>query len=424
MKYLEKDYFELLNYLKTVVVKVFSWIKKNKKITLIFLIIFSLWISIIAFGSKRYADESYHYRQIKMFHAHKFEMANGLTTIPGYHTLLATPTFILFDDLSLFKIRLLTLPLALLIIPVFLLLSKKISPTNYLEKTLTLSLLPVAFVYYPLIYTDIFSTLLVLLSFYLSLNKKYHWAAIISILSILVRQQNIVWHLFIWTYAYVSLYGFSFSFKSIFDYLRSTLGFFIGLILFFIFIKLNGGIAIGDKNSHQMGLYMGNIYFFLFLAGILFWPILITKLFEWKKIFKSKFFWLSLILATAISILLFLYPPALHDYNYDSRFIRNIFLTFIYKNHLFIYASLVFLGTLSLFSIKFRESKNYLIYPFTVLCLLPSWLIEQRYTIIPFMFILLFRKEWSLKTEKFMQIYFLFLSASLTIMIIKTKLFL
>lgn len=413
-----------ISFLKKIGKKTFNWIKNNKEFALVLLIIFSLWVSIIAFGSKRYADESYHYRQIRMFHAHKLEMGKGLTTIPGYHVLLVAPTFILFDDLSLFKIRLLTFPLALLIIPVFFLLSRKISPAHHLERTLTLALLPVAFVYYPLIYTDIFSALLVLLSFYLSLKKKYHWAALISILSICVRQQNIVWHLFIWTYAYVSLYGFSFSFKNIFSYLRSTIGFFIGIISFAIFVKINGGIAIGDKGHHQLGLYMGNVYFFLALAGILFWPILIKKLFEWKKIFRNNFFWIALISASLISLSLFFYPPELHKYNDSPRFIRNIFLTFVYAGHLKLYTALVFLGTLSLISISFHKLRHYLIYPFTVLCLLPSWLIEQRYTIIPFLFILLFRKEEGPKTERFMQLYFLMLSALLTLLILKTKLFL
>lgn len=404
--------------------KTLEWLKNNKKFAIFFLIIFVLWASIIAFGSKRYADESYHYRQIRMFHAQEFEMAKGLTTIPGYHTLLSIPAYLLFDDLSLFKIRLLTFPLALLIIPILFLLSRKISPRNPWERTLTLILLPVAFVYYPLIYTDIFSTLLFFLAFYFSLNKKYHWAALVSIAAICVRQQNIVWHIFIWIYSYISLYGFNFSFKNILSYFRATIGFFIGIILFAIFVKLNGGIAIGDKGSHPMGIYLGNIYFFLSLTGILFWPILVKRIFTTKKIFKNKFTWIALGTATLVSGLLFFYPPELHGYNHDPRFIRNIFLNFIYNNRLILYVILVFVGILSLFSIKLQKLSNYLIYPFTVLCLLPSWLIEQRYTIIPFLLILLFRKEENSRLKNILKIYYLVLCMTLVFVLVKLRLFL
>jgi len=420
-----KSYLAILNSLSRAVKKITNWLKNNKKFTIFFLIIFILWISIIVFGSKRYADESYHYRQIRMFHAQDFEMAKGLTTIPEYHTLLTIPAYLLFDDLSLFKIRLLTFPLALLIIPIFFLLSKKISPhNNPWEKTLTLILLPVAFVYYPLIYTDIFSTLLFFLAFYLSLNKKYHWAALVSIAAICARQQNIIWHLFIWIFTYVNLYGFNFSFKNILNYFRATLGFIVGIILFFIFIKLNGGIAIGDKGSHPLGIYLGNIYFFLFLAGLLFWPILLKRIFTTKKILKNKFAWVALGVATVVSGILFFYPPELHGYNHDPRFIRNIFLSFIYNGHIGFYSVLVFLGILSLFSIKLNKLSNYLIYPFTILCLLPSWLIEQRYTVIPFLLILLFRKEEYYRLENILKIYYLILCITLVFVLVELRLFL
>ncbi|HBI17017.1 MAG TPA: hypothetical protein DDY52_02585 [Candidatus Moranbacteria bacterium] len=419
-----KSYLPILSSISRIIEKIIHWLKNNKKFALVFLMILTLWVSIVAFGSKRYADESYHYRQIRMFYSARFEMADGLTTIPGYHAFISLPAWVIFDDLSLFKIRLLSLSTALFIIPIFFFLSKKISPPNPWEKTLILILLPIAFVYYPLIYTDIFSTLLFFLAFYLSLNQKYHWAALVSIAAICARQQNIIWHLFIWIFTYVNLYGFNFSFKNILNYFRATLGFIVGIILFFIFIKLNGGIAIGDKGSHPLGIYLGNIYFFLFLAGLLFWPILLKRIFTTKKILKNKFAWVALGVATVVSGILFFYPPELHGYNHDPRFIRNIFLSFIYNGHIGFYSVLVFLGILSLFSIKLNKLSNYLIYPFTILCLLPSWLIEQRYTVIPFLLILLFRKEEYYRLENILKIYYLILCITLVFVLVELRLFL
>ncbi|KKP57380.1 MAG: hypothetical protein UR51_C0019G0031 [Candidatus Moranbacteria bacterium GW2011_GWF1_34_10] len=381
-----KSYLPILSSISRIIEKIIHWLKNNKKFALVFLMILTLWVSIVAFGSKRYADESYHYRQIRMFYSARFEMADGLTTIPGYHAFISLPAWVIFDDLSLFKIRLLSLSTALFIIPIFFFLSKKISPPNPWEKTLILILLPIA--------------------------------------AICARQQNIIWHLFIWIFTYVNLYGFNFSFKNILNYFRATLGFIVGIILFFIFIKLNGGIAIGDKGSHPLGIYLGNIYFFLFLAGLLFWPILLKRIFTTKKILKNKFAWVALGVATVVSGILFFYPPELHGYNHDPRFIRNIFLSFIYNGHIGFYSVLVFLGILSLFSIKLNKLSNYLIYPFTILCLLPSWLIEQRYTVIPFLLILLFRKEEYYRLENILKIYYLILCITLVFVLVELRLFL
>jgi alpha-1,2-glucosyltransferase len=46
-----------------------------------------------------------------------------------------------------------------------------------------------------------------------------------------------------------------------------------------------------------------------------------------------------------------------------------------------------------------RNKSYYLLYPFTVLFLVPSWLIEQRYYIVPFSLFILFKNEKSRLVE-------------------------
>jgi hypothetical protein len=50
---------------------------------------------------------------------------------------------------------------------------------------------------------------------------------------------------------------------------------------------------------------------------------------------------------------------------------------------------------LSLGVTKLRQKNYYLLYPFTVLSLLPIWLIEPRYCFVPLSFFLLFKEEQS-----------------------------
>ncbi len=399
---------------------------KNKRDRVFGILVFlamSLWVTLITLGSKRYADEAYHYKQIKRFFENRFEMADGLTTIPGYHLIISLFTKLLYNDLSILKTRCISLFFASFIILIFYLIAKKINKFDYHRRVFLLIFLPIAFIFYPLLYTDIFSALVVFLAFYLALQKNYKLAALISIFSICVRQNNIIWHIFIWVYFYFYNYGLTFAFLNIRKYLISTLGFLIGIILFIFFLKVNGGIAINDKGSHQAGIYLGNIYFFLSLASVLLGPILIKSLLNSKKIFYNKKIYLAILVSLLISVSFFLNPPPLHGYNFDYRFLRNIFLIFVYNNHFFLNALLIFIGTMSLFFINFKKI-NYLIYPFIFFYLAPSWLIEERYSIIPFLFILIFRKQLSNKFENFMIIYYISLCLMLLFSIMKLKVFL
>ena len=69
------------------------------------------------------------------------------------------------------------------------------------------------------------------------------------------------------------------------------------------------------------------------------------------------------------------------------------------------------------------NKKALIVIPFLVACLVPSLLIEQRYMIVPMVFILLFRKEISIKAEYANAFYFLLISSGLIYMLLKTKIF-
>lgn len=407
--------------LKKYLGRLISFVKKNPKHSSLLLTAITLWTSIILFGSKFYADEKYHYRQIGMFWKGRYEIIPMLTTIPGYHATISL-FMSLTDDLSVMKARIVSFLFSLICLFVFYLIAKK-QPENKdpVRKVLQFAFLPISFIYFPMVYTDLFSTLLVLLAFYFVIQKRFHLAAIISIVSITSRQNNIVWLVFLWMYSYFSIYRFSISLKIIFEHLRKTFLFPIGILAFGVFVWLNGSIAVGDKGSHQAGFYLGNIYFFLAIVGVLFLPVLVSKIN--KKSFQSKsflFFGIGIGLLLALSFLFF--PPVLHGYNFDTRFLRNIILTSIYQKYIWAYAIAIFLGYLSLYMMKL-EKHAYIFYPFVFLYLLPSWLIEQRYAIVPLALLLLFRKEEKNHNEWILVYYFILLSLCLFSMIMGTKIF-
>ena len=404
-------------------IEIINRIKENKLFGFFFGIAMVMWLSFIFLSHNPYVDENIHTRQIGRFMKENYEILPSLTTIPGYHVVMALIMQV-FNHPSLTDMRLVSLFLSLISLWIFFLTAKVLNTKDSIVKTLQFMFLPVSFFFFPLIYTDIFALLLVLSAFYFSCKKHYNLSALFSLFAILVRQNNIVWILFIWVYAYISENGFSISFKKVVQHMRHTSSQIFLFIAFAIFFLINHGIAIGDREDHPLGFYMGNIYFFLALVGFLFVPVLInlTYKFNWFRNNKKL-----LIFGVAISIILsvafIIFPPILHKGNLVMHFLRNIILSYAYGQYAFIYALAIFLGCITLTLSKFKK-ESLIIFPFIVACLAPSLLIEQRYAIVPFVFVLLLREQEDKWTEFLLVIYFMLIPILLMWMILKTPIFL
>jgi alpha-1,2-glucosyltransferase len=385
----------------------------------------SMWLGIILLKDEAYCDEGTHVHQIKHFIQGDYRILSDLTTIPGYHFAIAMIAK-MFKHPSIKQFRLISLTLSLLSILVFYLATKRINAKNPAIKTLQFIFFPLSFIYFSFVYTDIFSLLLVLFSFYLSTSKKYASSALVSLASITVRQNNIIWVAFIFLYSYISENGFSFSAKKISSFARRGAGYIIVFACFALFVFINKGIAIGDRESHQLGFYPGNIYFFLVLASLIFLPLTISRINQLRRSqTEKKYLMLNLCIGIAIASSFILFPPKIHAYNLTNLktdFLRNDLLQIAYHQYMWLYAFMIFAGYMALSLIKF-EKKELLIFPFIFLCLIPSLLIEQRYLIIPFIFILLFRKNISDKTEYFLASYFILISSIIFYVLIKLNIY-
>jgi alpha-1,2-glucosyltransferase len=402
---------------------------RNKIIFVFFLgLAFLIWLMAIYGGDSSYADEKTHSRQINRFLKGNYYLLSDLTTIPGYHLVIASAISgaNFFVDLSAMReIRLVSLSISLISIWLIFLIAKQLKIKNPTLRTLQFIFLPISFFYFPFIYTDIFSLTLILASFYFLLKKRYTFSSFFIFLSLLTRQTNIVWATFFWCYAYVSDYGFFFSLNFLKKHLRQTIGYVSMGISFMVFIILNHGIAIGDRINQQVGFHLGNVYFFLAIVGILFLPMSFISFISFFKTYKIKFYRsliLNIIIGGSIVASFIFFTPDLHMYNFKMHFLRNIILQQAYHQYIFLYSLVIFLGYLTIFQLKF-EKKALLLFPFTLACVIPSWLIEQRYYIVPLVFMLLFRKETGLKREYALLLYFFVLSTSLMYMLLKFELF-
>lgn len=396
---------------------------KEKKywVASLLLIAVLIWVGIIFLGDSKYADEGDHARQISRFMKGNYNVMSQITTIPGYHAVIAFIAKVLGHSFSQ-QLRLISLAVSLFSIWIFYLLAKKLQAENPSVKMLQFVFLPITFFYFPFLYTDIFSLLLILIAFYFTISKKHSWAALFCLASLLVRQNNIIWVAFFAAYGFVADNGFSFSFKKALEFVRKGYGYFVVVILFLLFVWLNGGVSIGDRERQQVGFYLGNIYFFLVLIGVLFLPVTLAAVGKINKIIFRKRVIFGILAGLVVAGLFWFFPPQIHEYNLKLKFLRNIILSFGYGQYVLAYAAAIFWGCLSLSLLEF-EKKAFLLIPFTVAALVPSLLVEQRYMIVPVVLMLLLRKEKSLKVEYGLVAYFFMLSAGLVYMLLKIEIF-
>jgi hypothetical protein len=165
---------------------------------------------------------------------------------------------------------------------------------------------------------------------------------------------------------------------------------------------------VGDREAHPAsGLFLGNVYFCLFLVFFLFFPVWVS----YRKVLSERFkAWRTLLVLLGIFFVYLLTFSLTHPYNQADHtfFLRNKVLlscsTTLAGKFLFflpIAGSVLFLSEVVL-----RERPFFLLYPATFLFLLPMWLIEQRYYLIPFALFLAMREQRSVAAEASMVLVF------------------
>lgn len=345
-------------------------------------------------------DEFVYYDQTIRFTYGDFFLNPIAAVLPGYSLILAFFAN-LFHTASVPFIRIVAFFLNVLAIPVFYITARKLDRHWAWVKTLEFTFFPILFPFFPLIYTDIFSTMLVMLSFYFILERRYSASGMIAIFSIFIRQTNIVWLIFINCMMYFQEYGLRVDKKALTEHARKSAVFLAGLVIFGMFIYANHGFAVGAKDRWQFSslIHLGNVYFFLFLAFALFLP---THLANARKIGKLINRNKIIIAPVAVGFIFFLLTFVNdHPWNQAWWFLRNYILIAFTINTVSkaIFFPPLLIACLSFAVMKFHRKPQYLLYPFIFVALVTLSLVEQRYYFIPFAFLILFKKSESRSAE-------------------------
>lgn len=364
------------------------------------------WVAgLIAFTSVPVlADESYHVAQIGLFLGGKWELAENLTTIPGYHVIL-TGLAIVFGREDITALRVYSASLSIVAILVLLRLAALARDDRWALRVAQIVVLPILFPFLFLVYTDVTALLLVMLAFLLT-QERHHWLGALAATSALaIRQSEIVW---------LVLAGISASVGGLWapahtdgvrlpkaELAKRSAGYALGALAFAGFVAWNRGVALGDRAMHPFpGLYLGNVYFALFLSFVLLLPLHVAQARPIARRIRQPSVALAILVLGGIFAATFHVD---HPYNQASMswWLHNTVLAWL-ASSLWTRAAMfaaIAIAILSLSVTPLQSGAQRLLMPFALLSLVPEWQIEPRYAIMPFALFLLFRVQRSLRFE-------------------------
>ncbi|CCJ28716.1 unnamed protein product [Pneumocystis jirovecii] len=152
---------------------------------------------------KPYMDEIFHLNQMQKYcKGEYFEWDDKITTPPGMywiHLVILRATKWIIGECDLVSLRTLNVITATFLAVCFsgVIFYLRQDQTMKITEAILLTQFPLLYFYSTLYYTDILSTLLVFLSLYLTLRKQHKTSAMISFLSLAIRQTNVIWVLFL-----------------------------------------------------------------------------------------------------------------------------------------------------------------------------------------------------------------------------------
>jgi alpha-1,2-glucosyltransferase len=244
-------------------------------------------------------------------------------------------------------------------------------------------LMPVLLPYVFLIYTDPLGLAFVLVAAWAAEARRWWLAALFIACAAAVRQTQIVWALWL-----LALYAIreAPALRTRADWLRALSAIApLGLVLaaFAVFVVVNGGVAIGDRDAHpSSGLHDGNILFGLFVAMVMFLPVHIAAAPAVVAMVRRKPLacWAGAIGVCAWFAVGF---EVDHLFNLLPGYLHNDVAVWLARpENRVLFAVPVAWTALSLVALLDRGRETWAWVAASLLALGPHWMIEHRYGIV------------------------------------------
>ena len=344
-----------------------------------------------------YTDELNHFAQIELFVHGEFRIfTRYLTTIPGYHAIVAAILWITGAD-SLNAARLVNAAFALIGIAGFHALRRRLWPGTETLATAQLIVLPILAPLFFLVYTDVFALALLVWATFATVAARHWLSAALLVVLIDVRQNEVVWAGLLAALAIWPLWRER-GMQAWREILANALPYCVPVAAFLAFWWWNGSISLSREQSAlhpDFSLHAGNLFFALFIAGALLPLQAIAGLRDFADHARRRP-WLL-----AIPPLLFAAFwwgfHASNPYNtvFPNYYVRNALLIAIDAQPALraLVGAVVVLAACGLAFTRLRPAGAYWLYPVATLFLAASWLIEQRYALVPLVLWLAFREH-------------------------------
>jgi alpha-1,2-glucosyltransferase len=346
------------------------------------------------------SDEVHHYRQIQMFLNGRWAVVDSLTTLPTYHALLAGLAHVIGAS-SLDALRLLTLLASAGAIAVVREIARTVSPQDADLRTLQVLFLPILFPMLFLVYTDVLSLFSVGAAVLACLRRSFLVAGFLATAAVAVRQSNVVWLAMVWGMCALEIGGADVSWRFARRLLAATWSFGLGALGLAAFVLWNGGVALGDRGMHpSFTVHFENVYFVLVLFFLLYVPVCLERAEAAFALLRRPW----VLAGVSLLLLLFLFAYEIdHPYNqpaYDG-FVHNRLLHALDATPAAraVFVAAAAMSALSLATVPLRRSSFLAFYPAAVVSLLPVWLVEQRYYLVPFALFQVFRAPFGARIE-------------------------
>ena len=344
-----------------------------------------------------YTDELNHYSQIVLFRRGDWRIyTDTLTTIPGYHVLVAA-ILRLFGAESLNAARLVNAAFALIGIAGFHALRRRLWPGTETLATAQLLVLPILVPLFFLVYTDMLALAMLLWAAYATVTSRHLVSALLLTMLVGVRQNEVVWAGFlallalwpIWRERGIAAWR---------EILAQGLPYGVPVAAFLGFWAWNGSISLSHEQAAlhpDLSLHLGNLFFALFLAGALLPLHALAGFRDFVAGARAKPWLLAIPIAVFAAFWWGFHADNPYNSVFPSYYIRNGLLIAIDAQPIVRAGAgiAVTLAACGLAGTRLRPAAAAWLYPFAALFLAASWLIEQRYALVPLVLWLAFREQ-------------------------------
>lgn len=339
------------------------------------------------------ADETVHYpRMLQVFNPGiKLPIEGAM--LPGYHLTMAAISAVTHNT-SGQGARLFTAVLSFLSVAAFFILAKKIDPGPALGKSMQFLILPVLFPLFFFLYTDAYSLAWILFMVWAALCRRMFLGGIFCLAAVLVRQNNILWGFFACLLYYAQNVYPRRDVASLGRLARDCWVFILAAVLFAVYWIWHQSPIHTEQFMNPIFVNPGNIAFCLFLFFFLFLPLNLANAPRIAALLRKDKRPLAAV-ALFFALYLWKFQPD-HYYNNPrvlAYFLHNVLLGFMTSSGAVKAACFLPMGyaVLSLWVTPLARRSFYLLYPVAFLFLLPIYMVEPRYDLIPFSLFIAFK---------------------------------